>query len=241
MSNRVRTKTHNVVRVIDAQYQGGPWFNTWRNEITFDSVMVDSNPGPGSCRHDKPKSYASGMVWFHGYTPFGYAQRAFHYGDCFSFTSGASRVHSRVERQMSSLNWDKLPTSSKFDLLAILAELDDTLAVFSKKFWEKLSYGSVSWGLLPIVQDFFAVRDAIAKASTYLGDVPYEDTGELEIPDQPDDGSGAVIHKVTGTYHNSGTIKYPGGNDILAMFDRLGFHPSLSTAWDLVPMSFLVD
>lgn len=235
MTNRLRTRNYQRRSRVDV-LSGDRYVTTYDATSFVPYGISDNSRGPGPCVHNKVKTFANGVAWHNPYT----RERGLHFNDCFSLTYGALAAHNGVDRAMSTLDWKKLPTSSQFDILGIAAELDDTLAIFTRKFWEKLSYGSISWGLLPFVSDLMAIKEAIENASVALDGVPYEDGGDLVVPDSYV-AANEIKNSVSGKYHVSGLVTYPGGNDILAMFDRLGFHPSLQTAWDLTPMSFIVD
>jgi hypothetical protein len=142
------------------------------------------------------------------------------------------------------LDWDKLPTSSGFGVLEFLAEIDDTIAMFTKRFWKQLSYGSLNWGVLPFISDVKALLKTISNLSDSVSSIPYEDAFDVEL---------IARAPVTGVNSNwwypaqkaKGRIK---GHADISMhlgaqrhLDRLGFHPDLATAWNLVPLSFLVD
>jgi hypothetical protein len=139
------------------------------------------------------------------------------------------------------LNWNKLPTSSKFGIIQFFAELDETLLML-KDIRSVASYGGVQWGILPFVSEMKALYDTVSKAATTdLSKIPYEDelSGQLfrEVP------FGSSGYAVEGEY----TLRYSGHvsldhiDPILRIYDQIGFHPTISTAWDLVPLSFAVD
>jgi len=149
-----------------------------------------------------------------------------------------------VHKELTRLNWNKLPSSSKAGIIQILAELDDTIALFTLRFWKSLSYGSITWGVLPFVQDLQAVATTCRNLTANLAQFSYEDSYSVNIPSQPDAApntygyrvlSGTCLVRKTGlgdiSFHHPGSIA----------LDRLGFHPDLATAWDLIPLSFLVD
>jgi hypothetical protein len=139
------------------------------------------------------------------------------------------------------LNRAKLPTSSEFGIIQFFAELDDTLAMFSKKFLEELSYGAVSWGVMPFVNDVMNILESIRNLSTDLSSIPYEDelSGNILV-EVPAGTSGTAIDGQY-TLRFSGTVDISFADDILLLYDRIGFHPDIGTVWDLVPMSFVVD
>lgn len=140
------------------------------------------------------------------------------------------------------LNWGKLPTSSEFGILQFFAELDDTVAMFSKKFLRELSYGSFTWGVMPFVQEIESLLKTIRNISAPLVDVKYEDTYTSAFQKEATYGTLTHVNDVKYTYHLTGKIdllRY--SNQAQIFLDRLGFHPDITTAWDLVPLSFAVD
>nr|WEU70970.1 MAG: maturation protein [Hangzhou steitz-like virus 8] len=137
------------------------------------------------------------------------------------------------------LNMDKLRSSSKFGVLQFFAELDDTIAMFSAKFLRNLSYGSFTWGILPFVNDIKNLFETIRNVQRGLRDYAYED--ELVTVVNRISGQGSMRIECTVTQHFTGSISLQGVEDILIAYDAIGFHPDISTVWDLVPLSFLVD
>lgn len=139
-------------------------------------------------------------------------------------------------------NW-KLPTTSEFSIIQFFAELDDTIAIFSKKFWREFSYGAFTWGIIPFVNDIKAILKTIKGLSANLGDIEYEDSYSLNWQDEVYSVGSGVFATGTGkvSYHLTGKVAISEvGNQAQIFLDRIGFHPDLSTAWDLVPLSFLL-
>lgn len=215
------------------QYLNGPAVYT---------SITDNNPGPGGCYHVTHKPFT-------GYAGFGGGQR--HYatnlpapswiGD--SFLSHPS-VSEQVALLASNLNWNKLPTSSTFKIIQFLAELDDTLAMFTKKFISKLSYGAVTWGVMPFLSEMVALLDAINRIIDLINSesniYPYHDSESTSV--SFDYVGGELLWDVTVDIkmRNNGSIHMP-QFDILQLYDLIGFQPSISTAWDLIPLSFAID
>lgn len=138
------------------------------------------------------------------------------------------------------LPWDKLPSSSRFSLIQFFAELDETLLLFTKKFLKNISYGSFTWGVMPFISDIQAVLETIENLSVDLNDFPFEATSSIEVnldrlsDDAPD-------CRLTGSHHIVGRASVPTGAELRILLDRLAFHPDLATAWDLIPLSFVID
>lgn len=152
------------------------------------------------------------------YGPFGYQPRLF-------------------EERLNYLDWGKLPSSSEFSVIQILAELDDTLAMFAARFWRALSYGSWTWGVLPFISDVKALLRTIANLGTRLSAVKFEQKHLISL-----DYSTTSLRWVgRATVYHSGVIDYSFADQALVLLDRIGLHADLSVAWDLIPFSFVVD
>ncbi|UHM27592.1 MAG: maturation protein [Sanya levivirus 5] len=144
----------------------------------------------------------------------------------------------------TKLNWGKLPTSTAFGLIQFFAELDDMLAMFAMRFWKQLSYGSFTWGVMPFVSELKNLLEAIKNLSASLDDFSYEDSFEDSFPIDITGSMGPwsrVVGKLHVKYHLTGRADISFQHPISVLLDRLGFHPDLATAWDLVPLSFVVD
>jgi hypothetical protein len=137
-----------------------------------------------------------------------------------------------------TLNPKKLPTSGETNLIVLLAELDETLLTFTKKFWKELSYGSFSWGLLPLLGEAEAIYKTLKKISTLKGQSKFEDT---LIFDRDDGGTDFSKQLISGTVRWTGTVNMRELNPAFMFMDTIGFHPDLNTVWNLVPLSFAVD
>lgn len=145
------------------------------------------------------------------------------------------------------LNWHKLLTSSEYGLIQGLAELDDSIAIFRRKFWQEISYGSFTWGVLPFFSELNALVEQARNFNNRAADnlQQYEDQEVYSVSDTtsyPRSYGGTETVSINGqvTRRLTGYITIP-YSPILEAYDRLGFHPDLATAWDLVPASFLVD
>lgn len=196
------------------------YYNEWATEH-----MTESNY-PGSC----------GVVHYK-YTP-----ATFNAVDGSAYWRNFAPLTVPIPDIPVSLNWGKLPTSTEVGLIQLLAEIDETLLLFTKRFWKALSYGSFTWGVMPFVQDLIGTAKALRNLTTDLSKFKYHD--EFTISPAIDTWVDSH-HRVKGTltcnyrYNGMGDLSFhhPGS---LAL-DRLGFHPDLATAWDLVPLSFVVD
>lgn len=144
-----------------------------------------------------------------------------------------------------------------FGLLVFLAELDETIALFAKDLWElalkgfrdKSTYGAIQWGVIPFVDELFALIDSFK--DTYDGIVRSMEklTGHRISRRSPVKGTiigvdGKVRFEYEGfvAFHGFLNFPVPSGADAISIFlDELGFHPDLKTIWDLIPASFVVD
>jgi hypothetical protein len=145
------------------------------------------------------------------------------------------------------LNREKLLTTSDFNVLTFLYEANELAELFSAKFWKSISYGSVNWSLVPLVSDILAIAEQINNAWKQAVDDEqlYEDeiTTDVDIKQIVDINSAWDLEvRLTGKYVRrlTGHITIP-DNPLLELFDRWGFHPDVSTLWDVIPGSFLVD
>lgn len=161
--------------------------------------------------------------------------------------------------------------NNRFEVLNFLAEIDDTIAMFSSRFLKSLTrrrivgnkvkttgisggaYGALTWGVVPFISDLVSVRDSL---SDIFG-------GGLQRSLEKSEQSSVVVPvnkeiyeyiagdpwyirgSVHGTLRLTGSFYLPdnlSGWDYYNIFlDELGFNPDLKTAWDLIPMSFVAD
>jgi hypothetical protein len=145
--------------------------------------------------------------------------------------------------------------TSGFELLTFMADIDDTLGMFTRKFLAETSYGSVTWGILPFLSDakalVAALRNILTKKAPfcvsvnrvrpiqYLCDI--RNTASVPFGDTP-----MVITAAQGVSRLHGTIVVTPPDTsapdiVLKLLDELGVHPDLKTAWDIIPFSFVLD
>lgn len=146
-----------------------------------------------------------------------------------------------------SLNWKKLSTSNDLQILQLLAEWDDTLALFTSKLAASQAYGAYKWGIVPLMNDANAVLSTMRRLSKnppglgqpYTDENTYNQTFQLGGPGSHFDAT----LKITMTVKFDGHIiqEHKGDSIFLNVADMIGFHPKLSTLWDLVPLSFFFD
>lgn len=145
--------------------------------------------------------------------------------------------------------------NNDFNIILFARELDDTLMLFTRKFWEQLrknifrdSYGTYTWGLMPLASDITSLADSLdelvrginpVELVTHRVPFEYEWDGNTAFPRST--GSLKGEHRLTGTV----TWGFPDISDTSLMLRRIaneiGFHPDINTVWDGIPFSFVVD
>lgn len=200
--------------------------------------ISDFRKKPGPCTHTRvqPLSYAYPMVD---------GRKKVYNGYCFPLVTIRRWVYEAIGSNLTKLDRTHLPSTNDASILSILAEIDDTLGMFTKKFLAGgISYGSTQWGILPLVSDMFAIAKTIQNLSVPLKGFRYTDKDQInnradKIPVTNHDdwykGDFLIELRRNGSGDISDTPAYN------TLFDRLGFHPDLATVWDLTPYSFLVD
>jgi hypothetical protein len=142
----------------------------------------------------------------------------------------------------NSFNWEKSPFAGDFNILGFFAELDDTLAMFSKNFIKSLSYGAVEWGVKPFLADMQAMVAAASnaiKALEHLSSVPYEDEESFYSKREINNSNG-LLYDIHATVRRTGTVDFS-DMKLESFLDTIGFHADLALVWDLLPLSFWVD
>lgn len=142
----------------------------------------------------------------------------------------------------------KFQENNDFSVIQAVAELDDTIAMFSKKFikslFSKSSYGAISWGVVPFVNDLKALYSNFE--DIFLGKAFSERVRRCRVA--ANIPRTVVNANYFGTVHGnvrlSGTYTLPDltiGDALAIILDELGANPDLSLAWDLVPLSFAAN
>jgi hypothetical protein len=187
--------------------------------VTWDPYIQKANPKTGKLRRG---TYTEGV---HNYP----------LPENWSFLDGVPGIPTNLP-----INWEKLPFSSDFKILLFIAELKDTLALFTAKFWKELTYGSLTWGVVPFIGEIQAIAETLAKLSTYGVDAesyPYEDTLDIQV----DYVQPKTLIRGTLTYRLSGTLSFEAIPVIYKLYDAIGFHPDVETYWDSIPLSFIMN
>lgn len=206
-------------------------------EAVFERFSESSYPGSNNCTHIK-----YGAFPFYTWTRLDGRYRWF-FENC-PAVPDLYIIYQQLNPYLVSLNWDKLPSSSQFGILQILAEIDDTLLMFTRKFWQSISYGSITWGVIPFVSDLVAVANAVANLALDLSQFSYEDElvvpiGYDYVPTVTDYNRLIVDGKAVLRHTGFGDLSFQ--NPASLALDWLALHPDLATAWDLIPFSFVVD
>lgn len=219
-----------------------------------ESFHESSYPGSNACVHRK-YSYGSGAY-------FTSDAKTVNGGSQINSRSGTGYAHlhpgaidSLIQGVVPNitLNWGKLLSSSKFNILVALLEFKETILLFGVKFWAGLAanragrYGAVTWAIKPLINDLVNLWETGRNLHRRLtqGLPPYEDEFNIDFEGPfvlSNDTSSLPSGKfsVKGKARLTGTYTYPGAS-ILEVFDTVGFHPDIATLWDAIPLSFAVN
>jgi hypothetical protein len=218
-----------------------PISQTYREIIfTNNSKLVDGHYKTlNSCQHGK-------MI-----TP-GYAQ--YEWGDTYSgsflewvFESRGLIYSKAVEGGYLQLDFQE---NNNFELIPFLADWDATIAMFCKNFLKKLSYGSVTWGILPFISDFKSLLASLGDINDGILKSYDKIIGKRisrRCPFQFEFMHVGMILTVTGSLNYQGyldgDLSMPSNifDAALMLLDELGVHPDLKTVWDVIPLSFVAD
>lgn len=210
--------------------------------FTFKELMVDEPRGPGNCNHSKVIQTINGQITkpghpshpttYNTYVPYG-VDRLSH--------AAYSRMTVPMYQLANKLNRNKIPSTNQANALVAYREIDDTVALFTKKFWSSLTYGKVTWGVLPFVSDVKHVLKTIKNAEKSLDLFDYSDEVKINLSQPAISNSPEA--SLVGLFRFSGKGSVPPSpfRDIDAALDRLAIHPDTNTAWDGLPLSFAVD
>jgi hypothetical protein len=158
-----------------------------------------------------------------------------------------------------------------FEIIPFIADLDSTISSWVNRFllgkprdFKQLakntgsaySYGAWEWDILPFIADlknlFTSLRDIMSSGAGYAQCMPINRKRVISFY-QPHDTAPSNTY---GDYYLSQVIGYatyrgafyytpPDMSDLFQkaffLLDEIGFHPDLKTAWDIVPLSFVVD
>lgn len=209
------------------RFSGGPWNIASASEK---EVMFDMVPGGGKCTHIK-------------------RDRALHYYAPpweLQVENEDIPLYLTVPPPLTELDWANLPSSTENNIIVLLAEIDEIIAMLTWKFWRHLSYGAITWGVVPLISEIKSGLKAIQKIAQSIDGTQYEAT-TYQTQDFLLWGAGNAWHSKmmwdytqSTKYHAYGKAYYK-ELEIPALLDRIGFHPDPATLWELVPFSFVVD
>ena len=119
----------------------------------------------------------------------------------------------------------------------------------------QIKYGSVNWGFLPFISDLKALLQSLrdlTSAAPGASCTTINRSRPIRYQKSFSDFSNRVqvfpaITSIDGNcrlkgvvYHNPPDLSTPISRG-LNLLDELGFHPDLKTAWDIIPLSFVLD
>lgn len=135
--------------------------------------------------------------------------------------------------------------NNSFEIIPFLFDWDSTLKLFA----EKLTYGGITWGVMPLISDIQSVFntlsdiqhgliDSFNKIShkTYTQRCPFSYTGTNGYFNYAVDGILTLKGRIGGEIFPADP-----GEAYLVFLDEIGFNPDLKTLWDIFPLSFVVD
>lgn len=253
MASRTRSRPHTYRRLY---YENGTEVVTSVHE-TISELFVDVIGNPGG---DNAAVHISLMEnvfspWFSRYGKD-------YYVDSFS---GVDHVRSNVRllltRYLPQLTYETLAfqENNSFELIPFLVDLDDTLKLFSLKTYREISYGAVTWGILPFYSDLMSLLLSLhdlkdrryqtlinryaAQPQPFYRSREFVDSGDRPLSSPFTRATWSFEGKVTVS--GSVQIDFDQLNNaidsLLILFDELGFHPDLRTLWDITPLSFVLD
>lgn len=244
-TSRVRTRDTNIVgQSIGYPLSGGPPTiiqRTFMRQESFTDFL--SSPRTfNPCTHWKVTKRASGYVGttstHTNYTK-DWCDEYFHYEPC------ADIISNIFTDQLETLEFQ---ANNDFQLLNLLGELDDTIAMFTVKFWKELSYGAFNWGILPFVSD---LKSLYRSLDDIFGGKIFDNIDELNRKKRSTYNVSYVKNYKHYSYKFDGKLRLTGDFsvtlppsqhlEILLLADELGVHPDIRTIWDLIPLSFVVD
>lgn len=236
------SRTRN--RPVNSTYSlnGGP--QQFIATINQEEFYEDRFPGSNQCIHGKSKLYSGPWAQSgpdtYSVTNVSLFQEARHQDYLAALRNEA------YAKGYGNLNRNKLFTTNRFGLLQAIAEIDDSVAIFTTKFWKELSYGSVNWGIMPLLSELSALQKYMKNASKSFEDGQrYVDDIRIPIYKENVPTFSNSLSTVTGDllmgyngiikYKMSPTLEYE------KFMDRMGIHPDQNVIWDLIPLSFAVD
>lgn len=248
----ITKKRSNTQSIYTQWYRNGT--NTWaahwqsRELISHTNGFDRENP----CSHIRCKKSNAGTN-YKNWNPYMFRMSNSYYPNGTTLEGLAASVKSYLLKDFWII--DPNIKDNKFNILMFLAEWDSTLALFTTKLLKTLlsspgsSYAVVEWGFKQLISDITSLCNSIKYAAEgppkpvkINKTVPV--SKEIFLTKYP--GLNQSI-KINAVIRYSGQVEYffPSPGDVDAMLkvflDEVGFHPDLSTLWDLVPLSFVVN
>jgi len=231
-------------RQIESQYV------TYASDLTVNSVTTwtgvkeifhDSRVKPGPCLHYEVTPVSATRKCRNG----NYDAVINHPGPGLDWLRDQFANSKKFMDQTMKFDRTQLPTTNEAGLIQLLAEIDDTIAMFTLRFWKNLNYGALNWGIMPFISDLASTCRVVRNLAANLADFRYTDMNYFVLDEKrPEPGT------ANGAYwlgQCQCKLRRNGSGDISDVpewpktLDRIGFHPDLATAWDLVPFSFVLD
>lgn len=138
---------------------------------------------------------------------------------------------------------------NSFDLIPFLTDWDDTIAMFSKKFIKELSYGSITWGVLPFLSDLKSLKGSLEAINdkiltSYQKILGKPVTRRFNIDQSWDDGIFRYKSKTTVSlkgFIDGQILPDTPVSALQVLLDEIGANLDLKVAWDIIPFSFVAD
>jgi hypothetical protein len=156
-----------------------------------------------------------------------------------------------LEQQLSQDLYIELDfqKDNSFDLIPFLFDWDSTLAMFSKKFIKELSYGSITWGVLPFLSDLKSLQGSLSSINDGLLQAYQKILGK---PISRRFNKQGFYDDGVFQYHAKSVVTLKGvlGGSVLpddpgkafqVLLDEIGLNLDLKVVWDVIPLSFVVD
>jgi len=172
---------------------------------------------------------------------------------------GSADIGFQIKSQLnlsSYINFSKpdFQQNNSFELLPFLFDLDDTIAMAGKEYWKKLrrkpqsAYGAYTWAVAPLASDakslYNTATDIFGGLERSCSTKPFKRVCPITFQQRCVD-SAAIYREFVGSLSITGYHSVSPPNNVLdalgVFADEIGFHPDLKTAWDILPLSFVID
>lgn len=235
-------------------YSSG-WFDYHNVSERFDdfSSRISSLTKPERpCSHHKVIKTCDGSATTR--YPDGTPAFLWEYKNFYNLDSAAGFIQTYVGARIAELIHIPRPEFQKnngFEIINFLAEIDDTLAMFSlnfiKSLFSKDGFGAVNWGVLPLISDLKALyaslddlfSGSLAKSLTQPN--PCHVACNVTIPRTLVPGGSCAAQGVLRLRGETSFDPITPFDAFAVLLDEIGLHPDAKSIWDLVPFSFVVD